>query len=111
MGDFKAIRMKDGELVNDFTMKLTMIVNDIHSLTDKVEEISVIKKFLQAVSEIIQIVASIEPSTTLRTCRLRKSTTSRKNINIIWSSSSRYKFSIGMDDYLFKPSTTGHFIK
>ena len=38
--------MKNGESINDFAMKLTMIVNGIRSLGDVVEEISVVKKFI-----------------------------------------------------------------
>ena len=41
--------MNDGESIDDFAMKLTTIVSDICSLGDMVEEISIVKKFLQAV--------------------------------------------------------------
>ena len=41
--------MKDSVSIDDFTMKLTTIVTNIHSLGDKVKEISVIKKFLPIV--------------------------------------------------------------
>ena len=42
-------------------MKLTMIVSDIRSLGDMVEEISVVKKFLRVVPpRFMQIVTSIE---------------------------------------------------
>ena len=44
--EFEAICMKDGESIDDFAMKLTTIVSDICLLDDKVEEISVVKKFL-----------------------------------------------------------------
>ena len=44
---FEAIRMKDGESIKNFAMKLIMIVTDIHSLGEKVEEISIVKKFLE----------------------------------------------------------------
>ena len=53
--------MKDSESIDDFSMKLTTIVTNIHSLGDKVEEIYVIKKFLRVVPlRFMQIVMSIE---------------------------------------------------
>ena len=59
--EFEAICMKDGESIDEFSMKLTMIVSGICSLGDMVEEISVIKKFLRAVPpRFMQIVTSIE---------------------------------------------------
>ena len=50
--EFEAIRMKDGEPIDDFAINLTTIVSGIHSLGDVVEEISVVKKFLRAVPSI-----------------------------------------------------------
>ena len=47
--EFEAIRMKDGESIDDFAMKSMMIVSGIRSLGYMVEEISVVKKFLQNV--------------------------------------------------------------
>ena len=47
--EFEAICMKDGELIEDFAMKLTTIVNGIRSLGNMVDEISFVKKFLLAV--------------------------------------------------------------
>ena len=44
--EFEAIRMKDGESIDDFAMKLTIIISDIHSIGEKLEEISIVKKFL-----------------------------------------------------------------
>ena len=59
--DFEAIYMKDSDSIDDFSMKLTTIVSGIHSLGDKVEEISLVKKFLRAVPlRFMQIVTSIE---------------------------------------------------
>ena len=43
--EFETIRKKNGESIDDFSMKLTMIVSDIRL----VEEISIVKKFLRAV--------------------------------------------------------------
>ena len=43
--ELKTICMKDGESIDDFAKKLTMI--GIHLLGDIVEEISVVKKFLE----------------------------------------------------------------
>ena len=59
--EFEAIRMKDGKSIDDFSMKLMTIVSGIRSLDDVVEEISVVKKFLQVVPQrFMQIVTSIE---------------------------------------------------
>ena len=53
--EFKAIRMEYSESIDNFSMKLMMIVNG------KGEEISVIKKFLRAIPpRFMQIVTSIE---------------------------------------------------
>ncbi|XP_047336321.1 uncharacterized protein LOC124939900 [Impatiens glandulifera] len=58
---FEVIRMKNGELVDDFATKLTFIVTGIRSLEEKMEEISVIKMFLRALLQIyMQIVTTIE---------------------------------------------------
>ena len=53
--------MKYGDSIDDFFMNLTMIVNDIRLLGNKVEEIFVVKKFLQAIlPRFMQIVTFIE---------------------------------------------------
>ena len=44
--EFKAIYIKNGESIDYFFMKLMMIVSDILSLGDMVEEISIVKKFI-----------------------------------------------------------------
>ena len=59
--EFKAICMKNDESIDDIAMKLTTIINNIHTLGNVVEEISVIKKFLRLVlPRFMQIVTSIE---------------------------------------------------
>nr|GFA64303.1 hypothetical protein [Tanacetum cinerariifolium] len=59
--DFEVIRMKDSESVDEFAMRLNTIVTGIRSLGDTIEEITVVKKFLRAVSiRFMQIVMSIE---------------------------------------------------
>lgn len=59
--DFEVIRMKDSESVDDFAMRLNTIVTGIRSLGEKIEEITVVKKFLWAVPiRFMQIVTSIE---------------------------------------------------
>ena len=58
---FEAIRIKDGESVDDFAKKLTSVVAIIRSLEEKVEEIYVVKKFLRALPQkYMQIVTEIE---------------------------------------------------
>ena len=64
--EFEVIYMKDSELIDDFVMKLTMIVSGIH-LGNMVEEISVVKKFLRAVlPRFMQIVTFIEQFSDLK---------------------------------------------
>ena len=59
--EFEATRMNDSESIDDFAMKLTTIVSNIRSLSDMVEEIFVVKKFLRVVlPRFMQIVTSIE---------------------------------------------------
>ena len=41
--EFETNRMKNGESIDDFAMKLMTIVSDIRSLGDVVEEISIVK--------------------------------------------------------------------
>ena len=65
--EFKAIRMKNGESIDDFSMKLTTIVSGIRPLGDMVEEIFVVKKFLRAVPpRFMQIFTSIEQFSDLK---------------------------------------------
>lgn len=59
--NFEVIRMKDGESVDDFFIRLNTIVTGIRSLGEKIEEITVVKKFLRVVPlRFMQIVTSIE---------------------------------------------------
>nr|GEV01728.1 hypothetical protein [Tanacetum cinerariifolium] len=59
--DFEVICMKDSESVDEFAMRLNTIVTGIRSLGDKIEDITVVKKFLRAVPiRFMQIVTSIE---------------------------------------------------
>ena len=66
--------MKNGESIDDFVKKLTTIVSNICSLGDKLEEISIVKKFVQVV--LLRFMELLPPSSiskTSRTCRLRRS--------------------------------------
>ena len=63
----RAIRMKDSELLDDFAMTLTTIIIGICSLDNKVEEISIVKKFLQVVPQ--GSCKSLPPSSNLATLR------------------------------------------
>ena len=72
--EFETNRMKDGESIDDFAMKLMTIVSDIHSLGDMVEEISIVKKFLRAVLQYsCRLLPPLSSSTISITCRLRRS--------------------------------------
>lgn len=44
--EFDGIRMKSNELVDDFAMRLTGLVNNIRTLGETLEDVKVIKKFL-----------------------------------------------------------------
>ena len=71
--EFEVLRMKNGESVDDFAMKLTAIVNGIRSLGDKVEEVYVVKKLLRAVPpKFLQIVTSIEQFGDLKTMTMEE---------------------------------------
>ncbi|XP_024990750.1 uncharacterized protein LOC112525040 [Cynara cardunculus var. scolymus] len=50
--------MKDGESVDDFALRLNTIVTGIRSLSEKVKEIKMVKKFLWAVLERFMLILS-----------------------------------------------------
>lgn len=59
--ELDALRMKDGESIDDFAMKLTSIVSKIRALGEKVEEAYVVKKLLRVVpKKFLQVVSTIE---------------------------------------------------
>lgn len=59
--EFEVLRMKQGESIDDFAVKLTTIVKKICALGDKEEEGYVVKKFLRAVPpKFMQIASMIE---------------------------------------------------
>ena len=59
--EFEGSLMRDADAVDDFAARLTMIVNKICALGDKVEEAYVVKKLLRAVpSKFLQIASTIE---------------------------------------------------
>ena len=71
--EFEVLRMRDGESVDDFAMKLTAIVNGIRALGDKVEEVYVVKKLLRTVPpKFLQIVTSIEQFGDLKTMTMEE---------------------------------------
>ncbi|XP_020266086.1 uncharacterized protein LOC109841535 [Asparagus officinalis] len=47
--EFEGLRMREAEIVDDFTAKLTTIVNKIRALGNKVDEAYVVKKLLRVV--------------------------------------------------------------
>lgn len=49
--EFEAIRMKETETVDDFSMWMNGLVNNIRSLGDSLEEEKVVKKFLRVVPQ------------------------------------------------------------
>lgn len=59
--EFEGLRMKESELVDNFAIRLTTIVNKIQALGEKVEESYVVKKLLCAVpNKFLQIASTIE---------------------------------------------------
>ncbi|KAJ8759562.1 hypothetical protein K2173_007189 [Erythroxylum novogranatense] len=66
--EFEALRMSDSENVDDFSGKLTIIVNKLRSLGNAVEDEKVVKKLLRSVSsKFLQIAATIEEFSDLTT--------------------------------------------
>ena len=59
--EFEVLTMKESETVDDFSGKLSNIVNNIRALGDNMEEVYVVKKMLRAVSSwFFQIASTIE---------------------------------------------------
>ncbi|KAF2322074.1 hypothetical protein GH714_006270 [Hevea brasiliensis] len=66
--EFEALRMSDSENVDDFSGKLTIIVNKLRSLGNTVEDEKVVKKLLRSVSsKFLQIASTIEEFSDLTT--------------------------------------------
>ncbi|CAN6326045.1 unnamed protein product [Urochloa humidicola] len=59
--EFEGLRMKETESVDEFAVRLTTVVNKIHTLDEDIEESYVVKKFLRAVPrKFLQIASTIE---------------------------------------------------
>lgn len=59
--DFESLKMKNGELLDDFCFKLNGLVANIRALGESVEESYVVKKLLRAVpTKFLQIASTIE---------------------------------------------------
>ncbi|PKU69732.1 hypothetical protein MA16_Dca022687 [Dendrobium catenatum] len=59
--EFEALRMRDGDAVDEFAGKLSRIVNQRRSLGEKIEESKVVEKLLRAVpGKFLQITSTIE---------------------------------------------------
>ncbi|XP_021605753.2 uncharacterized protein LOC110610179 [Manihot esculenta] len=66
--EFDAVKMGDSETIDEFSGKLTIIVNKLRSLGNTVEDEKVIKKLLRSTSsKFLQIVSAIEEFSDLRT--------------------------------------------
>ncbi|KAF2284334.1 hypothetical protein GH714_020614 [Hevea brasiliensis] len=66
--EFEALGMSDSETIDDFSGKLTIIVNKLRSLGNIVEDEKVIKKLLRSSSsKFLQIVSAIEEFSDLKT--------------------------------------------
>nr|AAM01114.1 Putative retroelement [Oryza sativa Japonica Group]AAN04951.1 Putative retroelement [Oryza sativa Japonica Group]AAP52934.1 retrotransposon protein, putative, Ty1-copia subclass [Oryza sativa Japonica Group] len=79
--EFELIRMKEGESVDDFAMRLTGLVNNIHTLGAMMEEEMVVKKFLRVVpSKYTQVAISIEQLIDLKTLSVEELTGRLKSV-------------------------------
>ncbi|KAL6634298.1 hypothetical protein ACP70R_026969 [Stipagrostis hirtigluma subsp. patula] len=59
--ELDVLRMKEGDSIDDFAMKLTSLVSKIRALGEKVEETYVVKKLLRVVpKKFLQVVSTIE---------------------------------------------------
>ena len=56
--EFEGLRMKESESVDNFTSRLTTIVNQIRALGEEFEEAYAVKKFLRAVPNKFHQIAS-----------------------------------------------------
>ncbi|KAK8954970.1 hypothetical protein KSP39_PZI002195 [Platanthera zijinensis] len=71
--EFKSLRMRDADTVEDFALKLTTNVNKQRELGDKLEEVFVVKKFLRSVpSKFIQLASTIEQFGDLQTMTMEE---------------------------------------
>ncbi|XP_074336016.1 uncharacterized protein LOC141673182 [Apium graveolens] len=59
--EFEFLNMKDTELIDDFCMKLNVIVTNIRGLGENIDEAYVVKKLLRAIpSKFLQITSTIK---------------------------------------------------
>ncbi|BAH94919.1 Os10g0459550 [Oryza sativa Japonica Group] len=73
--EFELIRMKESESVDDFSMRLNAIVNNLRMLGDPLEEEKVVQKFLRVVpSRFVQVAIAIEQLLDLKTLSIEEVT-------------------------------------
>ena len=71
--EFKGLRMKESESVDNFASRLTTIVNQIQALGEEFEEAYAVKKFLRAVpNKSLQIASTIEQFGDLKTMTMEE---------------------------------------
>ena len=71
--EFKGLRMKESEFVDNFASRLTTIVNQIRALGEEFEEAYDVKKFLCAVpNKFLQIASTIEQFGDLKTMTMEE---------------------------------------
>ncbi|XP_062195242.1 uncharacterized protein LOC133898545 [Phragmites australis] len=79
--EFKLICMKEGESVDDFTMRLTGLVNNIRTSASMMEDEAMVKKFLHVVpSKYTQVAISIEQLIDLKTLSVEELTSRLKSV-------------------------------
>lgn len=77
--EFKSLRMKDNEKLDDFYLKLNGLVSNIRALGETMNEPYVVKKLLRAVlSKFLQIVSTMEQFGDLETMTLEEALGSLK---------------------------------
>jgi hypothetical protein len=71
--EFADMCFKDGESVDDFSLRLCGLANNLHTLGDEITEAEVVKKLLHVVPENLQQIAiSIETLLELTRCPLKR---------------------------------------
>jgi len=61
------LRMGDSENIDEYSRKLTIIVNKLRDLDNTVDDIQVVKKLLRSSAKFLQITSTIEEFSDLKT--------------------------------------------
>lgn len=105
MADFDRVTMSDGDTVDDFAGRIAGLASKATSLGKSIEEIHMVKKFLQGLPQekFIQIIASLEQVLDLKTTgfadivgsikayeeRIGRVTHKEDQVKLMWSNSNQ----------------------